>query len=1312
MKLSQKLLALGGVTLADYACCPYDDYGMPHAACTTALPEKTPFAMDDDWRNGACKAWEANTDATYDGNDNDCADPGANENWGSCGFQRHFPWNEISTKTMRNRGCVVEITDKTMQAQKKSGDCQCKGMGDAINTGGKVSCIGFDTTKVASTTSTQNAPVINANCRAYNTASGLGFTTDTHFDNAADGKSADGSTVTGDEPFCCNEDALIGDTLNCFTNICQTQHEALMNGETNCITGSADTKSQDILGRRNLQNQQLKFNSSGREYVANTATALGSGTHTFSYESDSTKKTGVSDGTLTDNGFLYNLAGVPFLGGVCKLFVPVPMNRIVSVQVAGVHVALGGEGQSAFPAKVGTAGLDVGTAYCFSVVNPAEGMNNGNVHNGNVAGLATSSGIDNNFNQFTYTNDQDFFQQMSPDTSLGRQAGVEPKIQFFDGTDPTSDRSHAGTQLQDSGSMLSGNTLNDSKVGANFDVVVHIHSSWCNSPSFWNIADMQLTGDYNNGVLDYPLNHLNHPGQSADATMPNVPRLSTNNKNCKVIDDPNNGSNVVCSCNKGFEQEDITALVVAAADASPATASPFCDGAACSAADKTAAQALLACEDAYLLTGRVDQAHVDKANAVTAATAATTAYDAAKTTWDAAVAVSCAHSLTQSCTGTEIADVITALYNKELACARAQPADAADCTAKTALLTTAIAAVNSGSNSGCAYPAGTIAAGCNAVAGVTGISEFDALLALRKTVATTEATRLDAIALLTNMANNPSFTHAHMDLMDKRHNMVAAYNNVYQALSNGYLQYPNHEDDTFMNKDGGYNAPTQGDYHTDDWSQNLRWPNAGAFAAFYSFVACANPPSWDDATVAGLANPAVSAITNPYAFIYGANAAATTMTTSAGNTYAEVGSVMLDGRTIVLSVSDSDYRDESCEVKTFRGNVRQVGYDVTNCGPGQLPDKDSKRCTWNWNYNAAEVARGTNQATWNENVNLFEDDAEEWFDRNDPHNFDTWSTRKRRSFGSANDRKAAFNKGYWNVQDGETARQDGSLGPNANANYFTNGAVFNANGNGEANGDVIAVPITNFNFGLKFRTAGQTAITHAVNANPVNCFTEASNDCVCKPSFAELTAYVQSTFSKLDMSGGGTGAFVPATATFTALPTQADALYHTACTGTATTAGADTKQLCQDTDFNTVTAGTSVPTVNSAGAFTTMAVCEGYKNDPTNTEGFNLVNPASLSFDDKRITAAFDHAGDQHWHVTVKCEQAKAMSAIQGYESQRDFFPDCFFGDEIWFTYSYNIKDLFDTTGTVGTHDRYVSAWQSAGKLLPGAASVVAGGEI
>ena len=55
MKLSQKLLGLAGVALADYACCPYDDYGLPDTKCTEQLREKTPFDTGD-WQQNDCKA--------------------------------------------------------------------------------------------------------------------------------------------------------------------------------------------------------------------------------------------------------------------------------------------------------------------------------------------------------------------------------------------------------------------------------------------------------------------------------------------------------------------------------------------------------------------------------------------------------------------------------------------------------------------------------------------------------------------------------------------------------------------------------------------------------------------------------------------------------------------------------------------------------------------------------------------------------------------------------------------------------------------------------------------------------------------------------------------------------------------------------------------------------------------------------------------------------------------------------------------------------------------------------------------------------
>jgi len=73
------------VALADYACCPYDDYGLPDSDCTTALSEKTPFDGST-FQQNSCKAWEFNADAIFDGNDK------CNVNYGQCGFQRQFAW--------------------------------------------------------------------------------------------------------------------------------------------------------------------------------------------------------------------------------------------------------------------------------------------------------------------------------------------------------------------------------------------------------------------------------------------------------------------------------------------------------------------------------------------------------------------------------------------------------------------------------------------------------------------------------------------------------------------------------------------------------------------------------------------------------------------------------------------------------------------------------------------------------------------------------------------------------------------------------------------------------------------------------------------------------------------------------------------------------------------------------------------------------------------------------------------------------------------------------------------------------------------
>lgn len=86
------------VAAADYACCPYDDYGMPETNCVSVLTEKSPFATANinnalvAQESFACKAWEANAGAANENLKPVNGVAATVNDWGSCGFQRHFPW--------------------------------------------------------------------------------------------------------------------------------------------------------------------------------------------------------------------------------------------------------------------------------------------------------------------------------------------------------------------------------------------------------------------------------------------------------------------------------------------------------------------------------------------------------------------------------------------------------------------------------------------------------------------------------------------------------------------------------------------------------------------------------------------------------------------------------------------------------------------------------------------------------------------------------------------------------------------------------------------------------------------------------------------------------------------------------------------------------------------------------------------------------------------------------------------------------------------------------------------------------------------
>merc|ERR1712193_558036 len=153
----------------------------------------------------------------------------------------------------------------------------------------------------------------------------------------------------------------------------------------------------------------------------------------------------------------YNLGGLPFLGGICKLFIPVPPAKIVQVQVAGVHKA--GNQYAQFPAQVttttgGTPTELKGTAYCFAVANVQETRDNtNNINNGNVAGEGRATAPDGRLDLFASLN------------SLERQAGVAYAVAYGDDL----------TTQQAPGTDEEGEV----KAGSNFDVVAHFADDWC-----------------------------------------------------------------------------------------------------------------------------------------------------------------------------------------------------------------------------------------------------------------------------------------------------------------------------------------------------------------------------------------------------------------------------------------------------------------------------------------------------------------------------------------------------------------------------------------------------------------------------------------------------------------------------------------------------------------------------------------------------------------------------------------------------------------------------------------------------------------
>lgn len=163
------------------------------------------------------------------------------------------------------------------------------------------------------------------------------------------------------------------------------------------------------------------------------------------------------------------------------------------------------------------------------------------------------------------------------------------------------------------------------------------------------------------------------------------------------------------------------------------------------------------------------------------------------------------------------------------------------------------------------------------------------------------------------------------------------------------------------------------------------WPNAGAWAAFFSFVTCSD----DDFMIYEI--PTMADTTTGDA----------TVTESA-----DTNDLKMANRMVVHSMFYNDIRHDYSDVNgaehltgnvNIRGNIRQVGRDVKYCAPGWMnwdSETDTrgdtappggmssnagrndgfKRCTWNWNFNGNALT-GSDAET----QGISNRDPETWF---------------------------------------------------------------------------------------------------------------------------------------------------------------------------------------------------------------------------------------------------------------------------------------------------------------------------------------------
>jgi len=238
--------------------------------------------------------------------------------------------------------------------------------------------------------------------------------------------------------------------------------------------------------------------------------------------------------------------------------------------------------------------------------------------------------------------------------------------------------------------------------------------------------------------------------------------------------------------------------------------------------------------------------------------------------------------------------------------------------------------------------------------------------------------------------------------------------------------------------------------------------------------------------------------------------------------------------------------------------------------------------------------------------------------------------------------------------------------------------------------DAIEVPITNFVFNLKFKNARNGDLPNSATANADNCFTQTGeNACLCRPHLDELNAfgYENEAGEQIEFTNDIFNAI-----DFDNTPT----MYHTLCNGSNQNQNQDDpKNDCTSTerailksnlvDMVECTAGFQNSLHNKHGGYTGFAYAHSTQA---------LAFDAGLDNTNSQVKTAFNPASN-HWEVSVHCNNSPNMATLLKTESQRDFFPSCFFGDELWFTLTYGTGSDATNNDHNLSFNSYASAWFS-----------------